>query len=145
MLDDETPEQRIVLEAEEETGYRLHDVRKVFEAFLAELSTDGFDARIASGGGRQYITMDRYDANWPMVERGWKTHVLGQGTQFANATEAVSYLGVDILKALVLSVHVFECCPHLERAGLHAASMSRQATLTAAAAKATTKTRKTAA
>mgnify|MGYP000072414016 CR=1 FL=1 len=63
-----------------------------FEAFLAELSTDGFDARIASGGGRQYITMDRYDANWPMVERGWKTHVLGQGAQFANATEAVNGL-----------------------------------------------------
>ena len=60
-----------------------------FEAFLAELSTDGFDARIASGGGRQYITMDRYDANWAMVEKGWKTHVLGEGPQFANATEAV--------------------------------------------------------
>ena len=63
-----------------------------FEAFLAELSTDGFDARIASGGGRQYITMDRYDANWAMVERGWKTHVLGEGPQFANATEAVKGL-----------------------------------------------------
>ena len=63
-----------------------------FEAFLAELSTDGFDARIASGGGRQYITMDRYDANWPMVEKGWKTHVLGEGPQFANATEAVNGL-----------------------------------------------------
>lgn len=60
----------------------------------------------------------------------------GIGHSVSNATEAVSYLGVDILKALVLSVHVFECCPHLERAGLHAASMSRQATLTAAAAKA---------
>ena len=60
-----------------------------FEAFLAELSTNGFDARIASGGGRQYITMDRYDANWAMVEKGWHTHVLGRGTQFANATEAV--------------------------------------------------------
>ncbi len=63
-----------------------------FEAFLAELSTDGFDARIASGGGRQYITMDRYDANWAMVERGWKNHVLGEGPQFANATEAVKGL-----------------------------------------------------
>ncbi|MCE1183431.1 MAG: 2,3-bisphosphoglycerate-independent phosphoglycerate mutase, partial [Rhodocyclales bacterium] len=63
-----------------------------FEAFLAELSVDGFDARIASGGGRQYITMDRYDANWPMVEKGWKTHVLGQGPQFANATAAVNGL-----------------------------------------------------
>jgi 2,3-bisphosphoglycerate-independent phosphoglycerate mutase len=63
-----------------------------FEAFLAELSNDTFDARIASGGGRQNITMDRYDANWPMVEKGWKTHVLGQGPQFANATEAVNGL-----------------------------------------------------
>ena len=63
-----------------------------FEAFLAEISVDGFDARIASGGGRQYITMDRYDANWAMVEKGWKTHVLGQGPQFANATAAVNGL-----------------------------------------------------
>jgi len=63
-----------------------------FEAFLAELSTGGFDARIASGGGRQYITMDRYDANWPMVAKGWKTHVLGEGPQFANATDAVNGL-----------------------------------------------------
>ncbi|WP_296492540.1 2,3-bisphosphoglycerate-independent phosphoglycerate mutase [Rhodoferax sp.] len=63
-----------------------------FEAFLSELNTNGFDARIASGGGRQNITMDRYDANWPMVEKGWKTHVLGQGPQFANATAAVNGL-----------------------------------------------------
>jgi nudix-type nucleoside diphosphatase (YffH/AdpP family) len=35
MLDDETPENRIRAEAEEETGYRLHDVRKVFEAFMS--------------------------------------------------------------------------------------------------------------
>ena len=63
-----------------------------FEAFLAELSADGFDARIASGGGRQNITMDRYDANWAMVEKGWHTHVLGEGQQFANATAAVNGL-----------------------------------------------------
>ena len=63
-----------------------------FEAFLAEISTDGFDARIASGGGRQYITMDRYDANWPLVARGWKTHVLGEGPQFPDATAAVNGL-----------------------------------------------------
>ena len=63
-----------------------------FEAFLAEISDARFDARIASGGGRQYITMDRYDANWPMVEKGWRTHVLGEGPQFANATAAVNGL-----------------------------------------------------
>ncbi len=63
-----------------------------FEAFLAEISSDGFDARIASGGGRQHITMDRYDANWPMVEAGWKTHVLGEGQQFPDAVAAVNGL-----------------------------------------------------
>lgn len=63
-----------------------------FEAFLAEISGDGFDARIASGGGRQNITMDRYDANWAMVDKGWKIHVLGEGQQFANATAAVNGL-----------------------------------------------------
>ena len=63
-----------------------------FEAFLAEVSDASFDARIASGGGRQNITMDRYDANWPMVDKGWKIHVLGEGQQFANATAAVNGL-----------------------------------------------------
>ncbi len=60
-----------------------------FEAFLAGLSGGGFDYRIASGGGRQYITMDRYGADWSMVERGWKAHVLGQGARFKGAKEAV--------------------------------------------------------
>lgn len=59
------------------------------EAKLSGNSTDGRDYRIASGGGRMYITMDRYDADWPMVERGWKAHVLGEGRQFASAAEAV--------------------------------------------------------
>jgi len=63
-----------------------------FEAFLAETSTGGFDARIASGGGRMNITMDRYDANWNMVDKGWHTHILGEGDQFASASEAVKAL-----------------------------------------------------
>ncbi len=63
-----------------------------FEAFLAELRQQGCDARIASGGGRMFITMDRYNANWGMVERGWHTHVLGDGRQFASATEAIETL-----------------------------------------------------
>jgi len=60
-----------------------------FEAFLKSLNTGGFDSRIASGGGRMWITMDRYGAEWAMVDRGWKTHVLGQGRQFKSAREAV--------------------------------------------------------
>lgn len=52
----------------------------------------GKDYRIASGGGRMITTMDRYNADWSIVERGWKTHVLGDARQFASATEAVSAL-----------------------------------------------------
>ena len=44
---------------------------------------------IASGGGRMFITMDRYQADWAMVERGWKTHVLAEGRQFESASAAV--------------------------------------------------------
>ena len=60
-----------------------------FEAFIAELRDASFDIKIASGGGRMKITMDRYEADWSMVERGWQTHVLGEGRQFASATDAV--------------------------------------------------------
>ncbi len=59
------------------------------ERVLAELNTPGCDYAIASGGGRMQITMDRYEANWPMVERGWRTHVQGLGRQFASAAEAI--------------------------------------------------------
>ena len=60
-----------------------------FEAFLKELNDSNFDAKIASGGGRMWITMDRYGAEWAMVDRGWQTHVLGTARQFASAREAV--------------------------------------------------------
>ena len=66
-----------------------------FEAFLASLNDGSFDARIASGGGRMNITMDRYEANWSMVERGWHTHVLGEGRQFASAEEAYKTLRAE--------------------------------------------------
>ena len=63
------------------------------ENFLAALKKDSnIDFAIASGGGRMQITMDRYQANWDMVERGWKTHVLGEGRRFKSAREAIETL-----------------------------------------------------
>ncbi|NLN54781.1 MAG: 2,3-bisphosphoglycerate-independent phosphoglycerate mutase [Clostridiales bacterium] len=61
-----------------------------FEEFLASLNDNSFDVKIASGGGRMVITMDRYEANWHMVELGWNTHVLGEGRQFSSAEEAIT-------------------------------------------------------
>lgn len=57
------------------------------EKFVKDLGNP--DYKIASGGGRMVITCDRYENDWGMVEQGWRTHVLGEGRQFASATEAV--------------------------------------------------------
>jgi 2,3-bisphosphoglycerate-independent phosphoglycerate mutase len=60
------------------------------ERVLHEINEQGGrDYRIASGGGRMYMTMDRYNADWSMVERGWKHHVLGEGRGFSSASEAI--------------------------------------------------------
>ena len=59
------------------------------EETLTALNDDSFDGRIASGGGRMVVTMDRYQANWEMVREGWDLHVHGQGRQFASAREAI--------------------------------------------------------
>jgi 2,3-bisphosphoglycerate-independent phosphoglycerate mutase len=63
------------------------------EAVLAELDQPGTrTAAIASGGGRMVITMDRYQADWAMVERGYNAHVHGQARPFASAREAIETL-----------------------------------------------------
>ncbi|MDD6678819.1 MAG: 2,3-bisphosphoglycerate-independent phosphoglycerate mutase [Firmicutes bacterium] len=62
---------------------------EMLENTLAELRGEGYDYAIASGGGRMQITMDRYEANWGMVEAGWKVHVQGIGRQFPSAKEAI--------------------------------------------------------
>ena len=66
-----------------------------FEEFCRDLNSDGFSARIASGGGRMVITMDRYGANWNMVKLGWETHVLGEGRGFSSPHEAIETLRVE--------------------------------------------------
>jgi len=60
-----------------------------FEAYLDGLRSAAFDVAIASGGGRMVITMDRYEADWSMVQRGWDIHVQGKGRPFASAREAI--------------------------------------------------------
>ena len=59
------------------------------EAVIAELNAAGADVAIGSGGGRMAITMDRYEANWAMVERGYWCHTHGEGRPFASARKAV--------------------------------------------------------
>ena len=75
------------------------------EEYLASFA--GVDYCIASGGGRMYITMDRYNANWDMVERGWKAHVLGRGREFASATEAIKTYRTENPGLLDQDMHEF--------------------------------------
>jgi 2,3-bisphosphoglycerate-independent phosphoglycerate mutase len=63
------------------------------EDYLSKLKGDSdIDFAIASGGGRMKITMDRYEADWGMVELGWKTHVRGEGRMFESAEAAIKTL-----------------------------------------------------
>ena len=79
----------ILLDGRDVPATSALDYVRQLEDVLRELRADGADYRIASGGGRMKITMDRYEANWPMVEAGWRTHVQGIGRQFASAEEAI--------------------------------------------------------
>ena len=79
----------ILLDGRDVPATSAHEYIGMLEDVLKELTGDGYDYAIASGGGRMQITMDRYEANWGMVELGWRTHVQGLGRQFASALEAV--------------------------------------------------------
>jgi 2,3-bisphosphoglycerate-independent phosphoglycerate mutase len=59
------------------------------EEYLASFREKGFNYRIASGGGRMVTTMDRYQADWGIVKRGWEAHVLGKARPFSSAAEAI--------------------------------------------------------
>ncbi len=74
-------------------GRTALDYLKPTEALLSGISGNkGFDYRIASGGGRMNVTMDRYKADWDIVKRGWEAHVHGIGRKFRSASEAVAVL-----------------------------------------------------
>ena len=57
-------------------------------AVIAEVKALGVDVAVASGGGRMSITMDRYEADWAMVQRGWDAHVLGEADLHFSSLDA---------------------------------------------------------
>jgi 2,3-bisphosphoglycerate-independent phosphoglycerate mutase len=63
---------------------------------IAEEHSADFDVCVASGGGRMTITMDRYEADWNMVKKGWDCHVKGIADhQFSNLKEAIAHFRKD--------------------------------------------------
>lgn len=65
------------------------------------------DYCIGSGGGRMYITMDRYNADWSMVARGWACHVEGVGRLFESATDAIKTYRAENPGVLDQDMHEF--------------------------------------
>ncbi len=61
------------------------------EEFLEKKRNEGLHYCIASGGGRMVVTMDRYEADWSIVERGWRAHVEGtsDAPYFPDALTAI--------------------------------------------------------
>jgi len=69
---------------------------ETLENDLSQLREKGIDAQIASGGGRMYVTMDRYENDWDVVKRGWDAQVLGEAPhKFKSALEAVKTLRAE--------------------------------------------------
>jgi 2,3-bisphosphoglycerate-independent phosphoglycerate mutase len=62
------------------------------DSFLKEINSDHFDCKVASGGGRTFVTMDRYESDWSIVERGYQAHILGEGRGFSSLLNAVETL-----------------------------------------------------
>ncbi len=80
LLDGRDVPQRSALPFIEETERQLTAINSKYQS----------NFRIASGGGRMTITMDRYNADWDMVEAGYNCHTHGIGRAFSSATDAVT-------------------------------------------------------
>ncbi len=83
----------ILTDGRDVPGTSAHIYVERLEQVLASLNRTGQrDYRIASGGGRMITTMDRYEADWSIVERGWQAHVRGACRPFPNAMAAIRTL-----------------------------------------------------
>lgn len=71
-------------------GTAEHYVERLEHTLAALSRQHGAHARIGSGGGRMSTTMDRYDADWPMVQRGYEAHVRGAARPFTSAAAAIA-------------------------------------------------------
>ena len=70
-----------------------HEYLTTLQKDLDDFTKAGCDAKVGSGGGRMSVTMDRYEADWGMVERGYNAHILGEAEHtFTDAATALKTL-----------------------------------------------------
>lgn len=81
----------ILTDGRDVADHSAHDFVAQLEAHFHSLAiSHDVDAKIASGGGRMHVTMDRYEADWSIVERGWNAHVHGKARAFDDASAAIA-------------------------------------------------------
>jgi ADP-ribose pyrophosphatase len=103
LLDMATPEERIRLEAEEETGYRVSNIRKVFEAYM---SPGSVTEKLYFYLG-EYDASTRVDDGGGIEEEGEDLEVLemplGTALQLVRSGEIVDGKTIMLLQHLALS------------------------------------------
>ncbi len=99
LLDDAEPEERIRAEVEEETGYRVRDVEKVFQAFM---SPGSVTERLHFFIGR-YEPGDRISAGGGHADEGEDIEVLE--LPFDEAMEMVASGEIHDAKTIILLQH----------------------------------------
>ncbi|MHA1557549.1 MAG: 2,3-bisphosphoglycerate-independent phosphoglycerate mutase [Candidatus Heimdallarchaeota archaeon] len=71
----------ILTDGRDVSAHSALDFIRPLESKLEEMNSKysdlNYDYRIASGGGRMQVTMDRYESDWKIVQRGWNAHVRG--------------------------------------------------------------------
>lgn len=81
----------ILLDGRDVLEHSALDYVNQLEGVLFKINqVNGYDYCIASGGGRMVTTMDRYEADWSIVKRGWDAHVHGLARGFSSATDAIA-------------------------------------------------------
>ena len=100
LLDQASPEERIRAEAEEETGYRLKEVRKVFEAFMSPGSVTE----------KLHFFVAEYDRT-SKVSKGGGNHEEGEDIRVIEISidEAMTSIGHEIVdgKTIMLLQYIF--------------------------------------
>lgn len=104
LLDNASPEERIRLEAEEETGYRVSAVRKIYEAFM---SPGSVTERIHFFIG-EYQPGDRIGHGGGLIEEGEDIEVIELGFEQAIAMVASGEIadGKTIMLLQYLQLHL---------------------------------------
>lgn len=106
LLDDASPEDRIRAEAEEETGYRLSEVRRIFDAFMSPGSvTERLYFFVA-----RYTPRDRVGAGGGVVEESEDIEVLELDIDVALAMIADGRIrdGKTIMLLHHAALHLFQ-------------------------------------